>query len=143
MTKPHALLAAAWIIAYGALAGAPAHNSRPCPIPALELLPPNPPPEVPSPAERAAEEAHWRSNETARAEESEAVRALVVMLAGKSGMATNGLESDDTASTIRRAAIMRAAARRSKATDSWPEHGASATGFAVRAQDEERAIRGK
>ena len=141
MIKPHPLLAAAWIIAYGALAGSPVHNSRPCPIPALEMLPANPPPAVPSPAERAAQEASWHSNALAHAEERAAMRELVVMLASKSGMATNGLEGYDTDATIRRGAILRAASKRSKDNDPWPEYGASATGFAARAQAEARALK--
>lgn len=139
----HKLLAAAWIVAYGALAGSPVHNARPCPIPSLELLPPNPPPYVPSPAERAAQEAHWHSNAIAHAEEREAIHELVIMLASKSGMSTNGLDSYDTDATIRRGAILRAAAKRSRTDDPWPEYGASATGFAARASAEERAIKGK
>lgn len=79
----------------------------------------------------------------AHAEEREAIQELVIMLASKSGMSTNGLESYDIDATIRRGAILRAASKRSKAADPWPEYGASATGFAVRAQDEERAIKGK
>jgi hypothetical protein len=115
--RTHTILATAWIIAYGALAGSPAHNARPCPIPALEMLPPNPPPYVPSPAERAAEEAHWHSNAVAHAEEREAMRELVIMLASKSGMATNGLDGYDTDATTRRGAILRAEAKRSKANE--------------------------
>jgi hypothetical protein len=107
------------------------------------MLPANPPPAVPSPAERAAHEASWRSNAVAHAEEREAMRELVIMLASKSGMATNGLDGYDTDATIRRGAILRAASKRSKAADPWPEHGAAATGFAVRAQAEERAIKGQ
>lgn len=142
--RTHTLLAAAWIIAYGALAGSPAHNARPCPIPALEMLPPNPPPDVPSPAERAAEEAHWRSNDMAHAEEREAIHELVIMLASKSGMATNGLDSYDTDATIRRSAILRAASMiTSQQADPWPEFGASATGFARRVKSDEQKIRGR
>jgi hypothetical protein len=129
--KPRTLLAAAWIVAYGALAGSPAHNSRPCPIPALEMLPDNPPPAVPSPAERAAQEANWHSNAVARAEERAAVRELAIMLAAKSGLATNDLDADTTDATATRAAILRAAAGRSRTTDPWPEYGTNAAGFAA------------
>ncbi len=112
------------------LAG-PAHNARPCPIPGLEMLPPNPPPAEPSPAERAAEEAHWRSNAIAHAEERAAMRELAIMLAGKSGMATNDLDLDTTDATATRAAILRAAAGRSRTTAPWPEYGTNAAGFAA------------
>ena len=119
------------ILLAGVALAAPAYNPRPCPIPALELLPPNPPPDVPSPAERAAEEAHWRSNAIAHAEERAAMRELAIMLAGKSGMATNDLDLDTTAATATRAAILRAAAGRSRTTDPWPEYGTNAAGFAA------------
>ena len=125
----HKLVAAAWIIAYGALAGAPTHNPRPCPIQTLESLPPNPPPPVPSPAERSAHEAYWRSNAVARSEERAAILALTMMLAVKSSMPTNGLDGCEIDATLRRGAILRAAAKRDRTSDPWPEYGTNAAAF--------------
>jgi hypothetical protein len=93
------------------LAGSPAHNARPCPIPALEMLPSNPPPVVPSPAERAAREAHWHSNHVARAEERAAYLELVTELAGKQGADAKDLDREDTETVGRRAKILRQAAK--------------------------------
>lgn len=108
--SPHKLLCGAWLLAFGLLAGSPATNPRPCPIPSSEALPPTPPPWVPSPKERAAEMAHWHSNEVARAEERAAYLELVAELADK-GTDVANLDREDTDTVNKRAKILRKAAR--------------------------------
>jgi hypothetical protein len=99
------------VLASGLLLAGASHNPRPCPIPALEMLPPNPPPDVPSPAERAAAKAHWHSNRVARAEERAAYLELVTELAGKQGADAKDLDREDTETVSRRAKILRKAAK--------------------------------
>jgi hypothetical protein len=99
------------ILLAGAAIAAPAYNPRPCPIPALEALPPNPPPDEPSPEQRAADAAHWHSNAVAHAEEREAYIALVAELAAKQGEIVKDLDSGETAAVKRRAKILRKATK--------------------------------
>ena len=108
---PHKLLCGAWLLAFGLLAGSPAQNPRPCPIPSSEALPPTPPPWAPSPKERAAERAHWHSNEVARAEERAAYLELVAELATKQGESATDLDREDTDAVNKRAKILRKAAK--------------------------------
>ncbi len=105
------LLCAMWLLAFGLLAGAPAQNPRPCPIPSSEALPPTPPPYVPTPKERAAQSARAHSNHVARAEEREAYMELVAALAGKQGAETNHLDREDTETITKRSKILRKAAK--------------------------------
>jgi hypothetical protein len=107
----HKLLCAAWLVSIGLLAGSPATNLRPCPIPSTEALPPTPPPYVPSPKERAAEAARAHSNRVARAEERAAYLELVAVLAGKQGTETNNLDREDTETVTKRSKILRKAAK--------------------------------
>ena len=105
------LLCTAWLLAFGLLAGAPAQNPRPCPIPSTEALPPTPPPYVPSPRERAAEAARAHSNHVARAEERAAYLELVAELAVKQGEAITDLDREDTVTVAKRSKILRKAAK--------------------------------
>ncbi len=107
----HRTLCTAWLLAFGLLAGSPAQNPRPCPIPCTEALPPTPPPFVPTPKERAAEAAHWHSNEVARAEERAAYLELVAELAGKQGADSTDLDREDTETVTKRSKILRKAAK--------------------------------
>jgi hypothetical protein len=93
------------------LAGSPAQNPRPCPIPSTEALPPTPPPYVPSPQERAAEAAREHSNHVARAEERAAYLELVAELAVKQGEAITDLDREDTVTVAKRSKILRKAAK--------------------------------
>jgi hypothetical protein len=93
------------------MAGSPATNPRPCPIPSSEALPPHPAPYVPSPKERAAECAHWHSNEVARAEERAAYLELVADLAAKQGESATDLDREDVDAVNKRAKILRKAAK--------------------------------
>ena len=107
----HRTICTAWLLAFGLLAGSPAQNPRPCPIPSTEALPPTPPPYVPSPKERAAEAARAHSNHVARAEERAAYLELVAELAGKQGEAITDLDHEDTVTVAKRAKILRKAAK--------------------------------
>jgi hypothetical protein len=107
----HRTLCTAWLLAFGLLAGAPAQNPRPCPIPSTEALPPTPPPYVPTPKERAAEAARHHSNHVARVEERAAYMALVTDLAGKQGEAIKDLDREDMETVAKRAKILRKAVK--------------------------------
>jgi len=107
----HKLLCTAWLLAFGLLAGSPATNPRPCPIPSTEALPPTPPPYVPTPKECAAEEAREHSNHVARVEERAAYLALVAELAVKQGAYGNDLDREDTETVAKRAKILRKASK--------------------------------
>jgi hypothetical protein len=109
--KTRTLLAAAWIVAFSLLAGSPAQNPRPCPIPCTEALPSWPPPYAQTPKERAAQSAHAHSNHVARVEERAAYLELVAELAGKQGADSNDLDREDTETVARRAKILRKAAK--------------------------------
>ena len=107
----HRTLCTAWLLAFGLLAGSPAQNPRPCPIPCTEALPPTPPPYVPTPKERAAEAARAHSNHVARAEERAAYLELVAELAVKQGEAITDLDHEDTVTVAKRSKILRKAAK--------------------------------
>jgi hypothetical protein len=107
----HRTLCTVWLLAFGLLAGAPAQNPRPCPIPATEALPPTPPPYVPTPKERAAEAAREHSNHVARVEERAAYLELVAELAVKQGEAITDLDHEDTVTVAKRSKILRKAAK--------------------------------
>jgi hypothetical protein len=107
----HRTICAAWLLAFGLLAGSPAQNPRPCPIPSTEALPPTPPPYVPTPKERAAEAAREHSNHVARVEERAAYLELVAELAGKQGADSNDLDREDMETVNKRAKILRNAAK--------------------------------
>jgi hypothetical protein len=107
----HRTLCTAWLLAFGLLAGAPAQNPRPCPIPCTEALPPTPPPYVPTPKERAAGADREHSNHVARVEERAAYLALVAELAGKQGADGNDLDREDTETVAKRAKILRKASK--------------------------------
>jgi hypothetical protein len=107
----HKLLCGAWLLAFGLLAGSPAQNPRPCPIPSAEVLPAWSAPYVPSPKERAAEEAREHSNEVARAEEREAYLELVAELATNQGESATNLDREDADTIGKRAKILRKAAK--------------------------------
>ena len=105
------MLCGAWLLAFGLLAESPTQNPRPCPIPSSEALPSWPPPYVPTPKERAAEEARKNSNHVARAEERAAYMALVAELAGKQGESITDLDREDTDAVTKRSKILRKAAK--------------------------------
>jgi hypothetical protein len=107
----HTLLCTSWLLAFGLLAGSPAQNPRPCPIPCTEALPPTPPPYVLTPKERAAEAAREHSNHVARVEERAAYLELVAELAGKQGDAITDIDREDTDTVAKRAKILRKAVK--------------------------------